>query len=264
MTEDERLAKNNKIKEKGQETRLKRKSQVCRVFRFKIDFSHLNQNQREHLKMLFVEARWLYNDILTFSNEHRISEYDYKVQRVYGLDQDKNSVQHKLNFLSSQMKQAVINNFKNSLKSLSFSKKNNRKVGRLKYKSDYNSIDLQQHGNTYKFLDKNYVHIQGFKKKLKIEGTSQILDDFEFANAKLLNLPDGYYLAVTTFQNKGGEPKKYKSPIGIDMGIKTSITTSDGRKIKVAIEETKRLKKLQRRIVKRKKGSAIVTGLENY
>ena len=258
MTDEERLAKNNRIKEKGKETRLRRKSQVCRVFRFKIDFSHLNQNQRECLKMLFVEAKWLYNDLLTFTKSSELQDYNYKVKTVQSLDKDKNPVEHELKFLSSQMKQAVINGFKNSLKSLSAAKKNNRKAGKLKYKSDYASIDLQQHGITYRFSDKNkkHVHIQGFKKEIKIEGAKQLSENnFEFANAKLLNLPDGYYLAVTAFQNKESETKKYKSPIGIDMGIKTSITVSDGRKFKVTVEETKRLKKLQRRIAKRKKGS---------
>ena len=44
MTEEERLAKNNRIREKGKETREKRKTQVCRVFRIKIDVSHLNKS----------------------------------------------------------------------------------------------------------------------------------------------------------------------------------------------------------------------------
>ncbi|MBQ4469695.1 MAG: transposase, partial [Synergistaceae bacterium] len=75
--------------------------------------------------------------------------------------------------------------------------------------------------------------------------------------AKLLKLPDGYYIAVTTYQNKtGGEQQKYKSPIGIDMGIKTSITLSDGRKYKILIEEPERLKRLQRMIMRRMKGSS--------
>ena len=154
------------------------------------------------------------------------------------------------------MKQAVVNGIKSSLKSLSSSKKNNRKVGKLKYKSEYVSLDLQQHGITYKFSDKKHVKIQGMGKAIRIEGMNQLPSDVEFANAKLLNLPDGYYFAVTTFMNKVGEAGEYKSPIGIDMGIKTSITTSDGRKIKVTIGETKRLKKLQRRISKREKGSS--------
>ena len=39
------------------------------------------------------------------------------------------------------------------------------------------------------------------------------------------------------------------------MGIKTTITTSDGRKIKVLIEESERIKRCQRLIARRKKGS---------
>ena len=78
MTEEQRLEKNNRICEKGKQTKEKRKSQVCRVYQVKIDISHLNEAQKKHLKMLFVEAKWLYNDALTFMNDHDISEYDTK------------------------------------------------------------------------------------------------------------------------------------------------------------------------------------------
>ena len=258
MTEEKRLAKNNRIREKGKETRLRRQSQICRVFRVKIDFSHLNEFEKTQLKMIFVEAKWLYNDVLTFSNFHEINEYDYKITTVQGLDKDKQPVIRELEYLSSQMKQSVIQGIKHNIKSLSVMKKHGRKIGSLKYKSNYESINLQQYGNTYKFCDKKHVKIQGIKRPIKIEGAEQFFDisGIEFANAKLLNLPDGYYVAVTTFQNKGGGTKKYKPEIGIDMGIKTSITTSEGKKIKVFVGETKRLKKIQRRIAKRKKGSS--------
>ena len=56
----------------------------------KIDFSHLNEAQKKHLKMLFVEAKWLYNDTLTFLKDHDISEYDTKILTVHGLDKDRN------------------------------------------------------------------------------------------------------------------------------------------------------------------------------
>ena len=261
MTEEERQIKNNKIREKCQQTRIKRKSQFCLVFRVKIDFSHLNERQKTQLKMIFVEAKWLYNDALTFissSNISDINEYDYKTTTVHGLDKDRQPVTHELENLSSQMKQSVIQSIKNNLKTLSALKNHGRKVGKLKYKSDYNSINLKQYGQTYKFTDKKHIRLQGIKKPLKIEGTEQFFDipGIEFANAKLLNLPDGYYIAITTFQNKGVEQKKYKQKIGIDMGIKTSITTSEGKKFKVYVGETERLKKLQRKIMRRKKGSS--------
>ena len=258
MTDEQRLEKNNRIREKGKETREKRKSQVCRVYRVKIDFSHLNEAQKEHLKMLFVEAKWLYNDALTFMKDHDISGYDTKVVTVHGLDKDRNPVTHDLQYISSQMKQSVIQSIKSSLKALSSLKKNNHKVGGLRYKSDYISINLQQHKITYRFNDDKHIGIQGFSKSLKIRGAKQFwnIPNLEFANAKLLNLPEGYYLAITTYQNKGGEKKKYKPEIGIDMGIKTTITTSDGRKFKVLIGESERLKKCQRLIARREKGSS--------
>ncbi|MBQ9594552.1 MAG: hypothetical protein IJR35_01695, partial [Synergistaceae bacterium] len=69
MTEDERLAKNERIREASKTTKLRRKEQVCRVWRVKIDFSHLNSQQQNAIKMLFVEAKRLHNDIITFMKE---------------------------------------------------------------------------------------------------------------------------------------------------------------------------------------------------
>ncbi|MBR1657198.1 MAG: transposase [Synergistaceae bacterium] len=207
--------------------------------------------------MLFVEAKWLYNDVLTFMNDHDINDYDTSIRTVHGLDKDKQPVTHELEYLSSQMRQSVIQGMKHSLKSLSALKKHNHTVGSLRYKSDYVSINLQQYQVTYRFYGMNYIGLQGFKGRIKIKGANQFwnIPNIEFANAKLLNLPDGYYLAVTTFQNKGGEKKKYKPEIGIDMGIKTTVTTSEGQKIKVLVEENERIKKCQRLIARRKKGS---------
>ena len=258
MTEEERLAKNNSIREQGRLTREKRKSQICRVYRVKIDISHLNEAQRTHLKMLFVEAKWLYNDALTFMNDHDINEYDTKTQSVQGLDKDRQPVTHELQYLGSQMKQSVIQGIKQSLKGLASLKKHNHKVGTLRYKSDYEAINLQQHYVTYRFYDMNHIGLQGFRERIRIKGANQFwnIPNLEFANAKLLNLPDGYYLAITTYSGKGGETKNYKPEIGIDMGIKTTITTSDGRKYKVLIGESERIKKCQRLIARRKKGSS--------
>ena len=112
MTEAERLAKNERIRETGKATKLRRKEQICRVWRVKIDFSHLNSRQQTALKMLFVEAKWLHNDIITFLKDHEINAYDYKIQTVHNIDKDKQPVTHELEYISSQMKQAVIQNVK--------------------------------------------------------------------------------------------------------------------------------------------------------
>ena len=260
MTDEERLAKNRRIAKTKQETKHKRKSQVCCAYRIKIDLSHLNKAQILRLQMIFVEAKWLYNDAISFMNDHDVNEYDPQKLTVQGLDKDRNQVTHKLQYLTSQMRIAVVDGIKNSLKSLSSKKKRHRKTGKLRYKSDYASINLKQYGITYRFYDSQHIELQGFKKRkrIKVRGANQFwnIAGIEFANAKLLSLPDGYYLDITTYQNKGGEHREYKPEIGIDMGIKTTITTSEGKKYKVLIEESERLKKCQRLIARRKKGSS--------
>ena len=165
MTEDERLAKNKRIKEQSKQTKQKRKSQVCRVYRVKIDISHLNEAQRVHLKMLFVEAKWLYNDILTFMNDHDINDYDSKTLIVHVLDKDRQPVTHELQYISSQMRQSVIQGLKDSMKALATLREHNRKIGSLRYKSDYVSINLKQHRITYRFYDECHIGIQGFKEQ---------------------------------------------------------------------------------------------------
>ena len=207
--------------------------------------------------MLFVEAKWLYNDVLTFMKTQDVNDYDTKTLTVRVLDKDRKPVTHELKYLSSQMRQSVIQDIKNSLKSLSSLKKHEHNTGFLHYKSEYSSINLKQYGITYRFYDEKHIGIQGLRKRIRIRGLRQFwnMPDIEFANARLLSLPDGYYLAVTTFRNKVGDKKKYKPEVGIDMGIKTSITTSDGRKYKVLIEESERLRKCQRLIARREKGS---------
>ena len=101
--------------------------------------------------MLFVEAKWLYNDALIFMKDHDISEYDTKIATVHGLDKDRNpilrptvlrpSVTYDLQYISSQMKQSVIQSIKSSLKSSILAEK----IRGLRYKSEYASINLKQY-----------------------------------------------------------------------------------------------------------------------
>ena len=66
-----REEKNMMIREKGKATRLKRRSQTCRTFRFKIDKSSLKKEQLETLKMFFVETKRVYNYLLNKINTRR-------------------------------------------------------------------------------------------------------------------------------------------------------------------------------------------------
>ncbi|MBQ3586783.1 MAG: hypothetical protein II964_08725, partial [Synergistaceae bacterium] len=94
--------------------------------------SHLNKAQILRLQMIFVEAKWLYNDVISFMNEHDIYDYDSQRLTVQGLDKDRNPVTHELQYITSQMRIAVVDGIKNSLKSLSSKKKRHRKTGKLR------------------------------------------------------------------------------------------------------------------------------------
>jgi putative transposase len=259
LDDNKRIDKNNNIKLSMQATLEKRSSQVCCVYKIKIDYSSLSKKQKEQLKMLFVEAKWLYNDILNYSKDSDIKSYDTKTNKINVLNKNKEIEQRELKFIGSQMKQSVHSNIISSIKTLSTLKKKDYKVGGLKFLSDYKSLNLKQYGNTYKFYDNKTMKIQGVKGKIRVSGMKQFFNikGIEYANAKILNTPTGYYIAITTFRYKDDiEPKPFiGKEIGIDMGIKDHITLSNGEKFKSTIEETERLKRLQKKLFRQIKGS---------
>lgn len=107
-----------------------------------------------------------------------------------------------LDHIGSQMKQTVYTDIKSSIKALSKLKKKGFKVGRLKFKSEIGAVSLKQYGTTYKFHNDHLVKIQNIHGLVRVNGLDQIKDNVEFANAKLLNRADGYYLTVTTYTER--------------------------------------------------------------
>ena len=140
---------------------------------------------------------------------------------------------------------------------ISLVRKGVQKHGNLRFKSELTCIPLKQYGTTYKFKSFNKVKIQGISGMVLVRTGDQLQIANELANANLVKRPDGYYLKVTAYINKENwkEAKKNWKEIGLDFGIKTSITTSEGEKLDVSIGESERLKRLQRELFRRVKGS---------
>lgn len=248
------MNKNDKIRQSFLETRNRRKTQRCVVYTIKLVQNKLNKKQQEQLKMLFVESKWLANDILNFSENQPIN--DYKITNFVNYKNKDGSFETKeLKYIGSQMKQSVYTDIIGNIKGLKKLKDHNHKVGKIKYKSDYKSINLKQFGVTYKIIDKNNVKIQNINGNLYTKGLKQIPNDVEFANAKLLNTPKGYYLAITCYKKKEELIPSINESIGIDMGIKNSLIMSNGKIINISIQETDKLKKLQNQLLRKKKGS---------
>lgn len=250
--------KNKLIAASIKATREKRKSQYCKTFKFKIDKSSLNTAQKEHLIMFFNEAKWCYNYILGQTKDKSISDFNYKeLKDIYKLDKDENQIPITISHISAAIKQSIIEKMKWSIRSLSALKSKNYKVGTLRFKSEYNSIPLKQYGVTHK-IESSKFKIQGIKKPIRVNGLKQLSKyaDIDYANANLLFDGIDYFIALTCYidKNKIQHISTNKS-IGIDFGCATSLTLSDATKIDIDIKETERLKKLQRKLERQKKGS---------
>jgi len=253
----DRLEKNKTIAQSMRETYAKRKFQICKCFKFKVDKSNLSKHQAEQLKMQFVEAKWIYNYLL----DKDIYHFDYKeLNTITHKDKNKNDVQINISYISSALKQGIIKQIINQIKGLSKLKKKGYQVGKLKYKSEFNCIELKQYGNTHSIRGKRFK-IQGIKKLIRVNGLKQLdkYNNIDYANAKLIYDGIDYYISLTCYIDKYNTDKTYNNYkndiVGIDMGVSTNLTLSDGTKYDISIGESEKLKRLQVKLSRQTKGS---------
>lgn len=248
------MEKNELIKQSLQATKAKRKNQILKKITFKVNSNKLNSLQKEQIKMLFVMSKWLYNSMLAFSQNNNLNNFDLKNDIIQVKDKYGNLIEKDISKLPQSIRQCIQNEILNSFKALKNRKINGAKIGRVRFKNDYKVITFKQYGVTHSFKSNHRIKLQGIKGTLYLYGIKQLNDSMEFANASLINKPDGLYVSLITFQNKKDILRNGKQ-IGLDFGCSTSITTSEGEKINIKIRETERLKKLQRLLSKKQKGS---------
>ena len=218
-------ATKDKIKASLQATRARHKTMNCKTYELKIVENKLSRSKRETLTRFFLEAKWMKNHIIAGSiNQATPLMKTAKVKLPDGSYDER-----ELKNLGSHMRQSILSGIKNDLKSLKETKNKGRKVGALKFCKEVKSIDLKEYGNTYKLdrtTQKAKIQKLGW---VRVRGFDNIPENVEFANAKLIKKPDGYYLKITTYQDKKNTPQREYvagSVIGIDFGLSTSITTS--------------------------------------
>ena len=266
MTDDERSAKNNTIRETLKETKLRHASMRPFVVELKLDLKCLNKTEREKLKSYFTECKWLANYLIGLNSEE-FKSFDTRTRDITSLDKDKNIINRHLE-MPAKLIQTVYSSLKADKASLNAKyHKTGKPLGELKFRSEYNSIELNQYGNTHKicYMDegnssgkyRNTVHIAGIRRPIRVSGMDQIKEGAEFANAKLIRKPSGIYLHLTCYipAKESNDRKELKPAIGVDMGIRTTIITSEGDKYDISIRESERLKGLQRKLARQTKGS---------
>ena len=241
--------KNLKIKDTLRATKERHSQMDCRVFSAKVQENRLSRAKEEKLNRCFLEAKWLRNavvatDTLSLEDTHTVQ---VKVNGAFETREISN--------LSSQMEQSVVDSIKTDVSNLTKAKKAGLKVGRLQYKHECNEINLKQFGQTYAIKGKNKIRVQNIGIVV-VNGLEQIdLDEVEFANAKLIKKPSGFYIHLTVYSKKQSQPTINKEIVGLDMGIKDQLTFSNGVKVNFYLEESEQLKGLTRKLSRQVKGS---------
>ena len=248
----DKKTKTQRVFEKGAGTRLRHSGMSCAVYEVKIDESHLSKLKKQYLSKVFVEAKWLYNHMLS---QEDVFTFNTKVKTVTVLNKDKEPEERKLEVISSQMKQSLYVRLKENIINLSKAKVKGGRVGKLDYKSKVCSIPLVQYGITYKLVDENHISVQGVKKPFKVIGINQIPYDAEFSNATLVKRNNDYYIMITCFLPKKKRIKTGKD-VGLDFGVKDNITTSDDDTFNINLPTSRQTKRLQRKLRKKIKFSS--------
>lgn len=224
-------------------TQERRKTQTLKVRELKI--GRLNATQQDRLDKMFLEAKWLRNTII--SN----GIMDYKPSNTVQVKLPDGTVEDRtLTVLPAHVKQTVLSTLKENLKTLSTLKKKGKRVGPIRYSSRVNTLefptgDVKVKGNKAQIPKLGWV---------RVRGAGQL--GIEIANVRLVRRASGYYLLVTSLTKTEEESIGPKlEPLGLDFGIKTHITVSDGRAWSLVVKEPESLKRLQRKLNRQKKHS---------
>lgn len=258
-----RLAKNKQISQTKHETIERHASMLCRTFDVKIQENKISKAQKEALEKIFIEQKWYKNYILNWCEQdkknNKLSKFDIKQTKITHKDKDMKDVEVEIKYLSASQRQCLISRMYANIKTLHILKANGKQQpGKLKFSKEETIIDLKQYGVTHKVISSKRIKVQGIPKTLIVNGLDQFISipGIEFANARLLKRETGYYVQFVVYAPKENKKQeKIKETIGIDFGCSTSFTLSNGEKIDAKVQESERLKKCQKRMAKKQKGS---------
>ena len=148
MNEQARIEKNNAIKEHGKETRARHASMRPLCVELKLDLKCLNKTEQEKLWHYFTQCRWLCNHLISLDAD-AFKSFDTKTRDITSLDKDGNAVERQLT-IPAKFIQSVYSSIKQDMASLAAKRrKTGKKNGKLKFRSEYNTIELNQYRDTH-------------------------------------------------------------------------------------------------------------------
>ena len=185
--------------------------------------------QEEKLLFILERCRWLYNNLLSIINECEGIPPKRKMQSMLPKLKEQREELKEVNAKTLQM---IVFMLYNNLKVLAELKKKGKKVGKLRYKKygKFKSFILNQSGfkliRTGNRLDKLYISKVGevpIRVHRSVEGRiKQVI---------IKRYGSGEWFALLCVEETETTKKEVKRVIGIDLGIKSFLTDSDGRKV---------------------------------
>ncbi len=213
-----------------------------------------NKTQKEYFEKCFGATRFIYNKYLEQSN------YNYNEYKEYGIQRKLFSLSYykeKYKWLKDIDSLALCNAkidletaYKNFYKGKQRLPKFHSKNGKQTYKTNNVNNNIKLQNNKIKLPKIKYVKI---KKHREVKGNIKSVTISKTPTNK-------YFVSILVEENR-----KYlsitKNEIGIDLGIKELLVCSNGKtyknimKDKKQIKLKKKLKRTQRELMRRKKGS---------
>ena len=234
---------------------------ACKTVSVKIQENKLNSNQREYLTRIFLEAKWDYNSRVAFGNsnpEAKPWKADTKSTTVIHFDKDGNEVTETFKFLTASMRQEANKKLLTAAKAIKTSKDRGwiKCSHGFKFKTEVNSVSLRQFNIDYK-IKSNSIKLPKCGTPFKVRGLEQLvgLEELEFANARLIRKPSGYYIQIIVYCKKEERQKNYKT-LGVDFGCSRTFSlyeleTGKVQQLDFWLGESERLKRLQRKLNRR-------------
>jgi len=229
---------------------------IYKAFKYRI---YPNKEQEELILKHMGSSRWIYN----YALNKKITSYQQTGKGLSRFDIQKDLPDLKKQDDTSWLKEVNSQTLQASLENLdkSFTKFFKDKKGFPKFKSKKNnnqSFNIPQ--NTTINFEKQKVKLPKFKTDIKVKIDRTF--DGNIKTSTISKTPTGkYFISILVeLQNEipNKKPLDEKQAIGIDLGIKTFATLSNGMEIdnpKHLKKSLKKLKKQQRRVSKKVKGS---------
>lgn len=218
---------------------------------FQLKLTNLTEEDKSYFSRLFAEAKWSYNDIIEFNNpfEYKTSKTVFKLKL-----RDDSERTETCRYFSAAMREIQRLGIVRSIKSLNSMKTKGFKVGKIKFKSFVNSITLYEKQIKIK---KNSVRFQKYNKYFSVRGLDQLPPTYNLRLAFLLRKASGIYLNIC-IETEDLTTKKSTLPyLGVDFGIKSDFTFSEGTVVSFNISnKIQKLKQLHRELSRKKKNSS--------